>query len=274
MAEWFDVKGEGVLEYLVIIFVCFFASVVGAICGIGGGVIIKPVLDAVGVMPVTTISFLSGCTVLSMSFVSLYKNIRRKRPFVFDKVFAIVLAFGAVLGGLAGKALFQKIVNHLSDEDKVGSIQAFVLLLVTTGTLIYTIYKQKILTKRLSNKGIIFLIGVTLGMMSSFLGIGGGPINLIVLFYFFSMETKQAATYSIFIILFSQISSLITTVIKGNVPEFEVWMLVLMMSCGVLGGLVGSKVNKTMENRTVDKLFIGLMIVIIGINIYNIFRYT
>ena len=37
------------MEYLIIILVCFFSSVVGAICGIGGGVIIKPVLDAVGI---------------------------------------------------------------------------------------------------------------------------------------------------------------------------------------------------------------------------------
>ncbi len=31
---------EIVMEYLIIILVCFFSSVVGAICGIGGGVII------------------------------------------------------------------------------------------------------------------------------------------------------------------------------------------------------------------------------------------
>ena len=32
-------------------------------------------------------------------------------------------------------------------------------------------------------------IGLLLGIMSSFLGIGGGPINLAVLFFFFGMET-------------------------------------------------------------------------------------
>lgn len=39
-----------------------------------GAVIIKPVLDAVGVMSVSSISFLSGCTVLAMSVVSVYKK--------------------------------------------------------------------------------------------------------------------------------------------------------------------------------------------------------
>ena len=56
--------------------VSILSSIAGSICGIGGGVIIKPVLDAVGIMSVSSISFLSGCTVLAMSLVSVYKNIK------------------------------------------------------------------------------------------------------------------------------------------------------------------------------------------------------
>lgn len=261
------------MEYVIIVLVCFFSSVVGAICGIGGGVIIKPVLDATGVMAVTTVSFLSGCTVLSMSVVSLYKNLKAKHTFTFDKVFATVLAFGGVVGGLTGKELYQGIISRLSDSSRVGAIQAFVLMVITVGTLLYTIFKEKIHTKNLENKVVIFVIGIVLGIMSSFLGIGGGPINLVVLFYFFSMETKQAALYSIYVIMFSQISSLLSTVLKGNVPPFEPEILLIMIGCGILGGLVGSRINKKIENKTVDKLFMGLMGLIICINIYNIFRY-
>ena len=47
--------------------VSFLSSVVGAICGIGGGVVIKPVLDMLRMGSAATINFLSGCTVLSMS---------------------------------------------------------------------------------------------------------------------------------------------------------------------------------------------------------------
>ncbi len=261
------------MEYLIIILVCFFSSVVGAICGIGGGVIIKPVLDATGVMAVTTVSFLSGCTVLSMSVVSLYKNLKAKHTFVFDKAFATVLALGGVVGGLTGKELYQGIISRLEDSSRVGAVQAFVLMIVTVGTLAYTVRKEKIRTKNVQSRAVIFGIGIILGILSSFLGIGGGPINLVVLFFFFSMETKQAALYSIYVIMFSQISSLLSTVFKNNVPPFEPQILILMIACGVLGGLAGSKINKKIENRTVDKLFMGLMAVIICINIYNIFRY-
>ena len=36
--------------FILVFLICFFASIAGAICGIGGGVIIKPVLDAFGIM--------------------------------------------------------------------------------------------------------------------------------------------------------------------------------------------------------------------------------
>ena len=52
---------------LVYFLVAFLSSIVGAICGIGGGVVIKPVLDLFQLGAVSTINFLSGCTVLSMS---------------------------------------------------------------------------------------------------------------------------------------------------------------------------------------------------------------
>jgi len=60
---------------VVFFLVALGASAVGAICGIGGGVIIKPVLDLLHLETVPTISFLSGCTVLTMSCYSVGKSL-------------------------------------------------------------------------------------------------------------------------------------------------------------------------------------------------------
>ncbi len=78
--------------------VSFFSSLVGAICGIGGGVIIKPVLDAVGVMSVSAVSFLSGCTVLSMSIISVFKALKGGSAKINTKL-TTWLALGSVFGG-------------------------------------------------------------------------------------------------------------------------------------------------------------------------------
>ena len=109
--------------------------------------------------------------------------------------------------------------------------------------------------------------------MSSFLGIGGGPINLVVLYFFFSMKTKQAAENSLYIIFFSQIASLCYSVLTRSVPEFDIWLLVLMALGGICGGICGRALNKKIKDETVDKLFIGLMVVIILINVYNICKF-
>ena len=124
-------------------------------------------------------------------------------------------------------------------------------------------------TRRVRGTVPCVIIGITLGIMSSFLGIGGGPINLVVLYYFFSMSTKVAAQNSLYIILISQITSVTTTLFTKTVPEFEWLWLVLMVAGGIGGGAVGRKINKKIDDKHVEILFIGLMFTIIGISCYN-----
>lgn len=262
-----------ILQSLLFFLVSFLASIVGAICGIGGGVIIKPVLDLFGWASVSTISFLSGCTVLSMSCYSVGRALLAKNSKV-DAKCGTPLAIGAALGGVVGKQMFASVKSMFADPNTVGAVQAACLAVITVGTLIYTLKKQSIHTHHVTNAVVCVIIGIVLGISSSFLGIGGGPINLVVLYYFFSMDTKTAAANSLYIILFSQLASLILTLVTNSVPEFTVVTLVLMVCGGILGGMAGRKLNKKLDNEAVDKLFIGLMVVIVCICIYNIYQYV
>ena len=251
--------------------VSFLSSVVGAICGIGGGVVIKPVLDMLQMGSAATINFLSGCTVLSMSLYSVGKSLRAGDSKV-EMSTGTPLALGAAIGGVIGKQLFSAVKAMFADGGMVSGVQAVSLGIITVGTLLYTIYKSRISTHRMTRKAVCVVIGLLLGIMSSFLGIGGGPINLVVLGYFFSMDTKTAAANSLYIILFSQAASLLATLITGSVPAFRIPALILMVAGGIGGGIVGRSFNKKMDNRAVDKLFIGLMVLIIGICVYNAVR--
>lgn len=253
--------------------VSFLASVAGAICGIGGGVIIKPVLDMAGLASVSTISFLSGCTVLSMSCYSVGRNLLSGESRVDFKT-GTPLAIGAAIGGVAGNQLFKLIKGMFENQNMVGSVQAICLALITLATILYALFTHKIHTHHISKPAVCILIGLMLGIMSSFLGIGGGPINLMVLSFFFSMDTKTAAQNSIYIILFSQITSLLTTLLTKSVPEFEILALVLMVAGGIAGGAVGRIFYRKMDNRAVDKLYMALMCVIVCISIYNAVRYA
>ena len=183
------------------------------------------------------------------------------------------MALGAAIGGVFGKYLFQLIKEASANLNRVGAIQASCLLAVTIGTLLYTIFKNKIKTYKIASKIVCVIVGFALGMMSSFLGIGGGPINLVVFFFFFSMDTKTAAENSLYTIFFSQIASLIYSIVSGSVPAFSFGMLALMAGSGICGGICGRCINKKIESVVLDRLFIALMVFLIFINIYNIYQF-
>ena len=135
-------------------------------------------------------------------------------------------------------------------------------------------FKSKIKTLDVKNPIAAALIGLLLGVISSFLGIGGGPINLIVLLFFFGMNTKTAAQNSLFIILFSQLASLASTLITKTVPEFDALSLVVMIVGGISGGVIGRMFSRKIDEKAVDKLFIALIALIIAICIFNTVRYA
>lgn len=253
-------------------FISFFASIIGAISGIGGGIIIKPVLDTTGILSVSTISFLSGCTVLSMSIVSLIRS--RKSEVTLDFKRTTFLGMGAAAGGLLGKYLFDFIKRMAENENKVGLVQAVVLLLMTVGVFFYVTYKDKIKTYNIYNVFFSVAAGLTLGLLSSFLGIGGGPINIAFLYFFFSMAPKTAALNSLYVIMISQLTSLVFTIATNNVGTFPPMALILMIAGAILGALLGSKIVKRFTQQQVDLFFRILMLVIIAINIYNIVRFA
>ena len=258
---------------LIFFAVSLLASTVGAICGIGGGVIIKPVLDLLHLETVSTISFLSGCTVLSMSSYSVGKSLLAKEHSVALST-GTPLAIGAAVGGLAGNQLFAAVRQLSRASDRVGAVQAACLAVVTAGTLLYTLNKNRITTHRVQNPAACLAIGLALGCMSSFLGIGGGPINLVVLYYYFSMDTKTAAANSLYVIFFSQLCNLFATFATNALPDICWPVLALMVTGGIGGGIIGRKLNKQIEGRTVEHLFIVLMVIIICISVFNTWRYA
>ncbi len=257
---------------LLYFFIALGASIAGAISGIGGGIIIKPVFDGLGTFDVGTISFLSGCTVLSMTTMTLLRS--RKSTVKLNKRVGTLLAAGGVAGGLVGKYLFDILREWFGNDKLIGASQSILLLLMTSGVIVFTIYKGRI--KPLHRDGNFFclLTGLLLGSIAAFLGIGGGPINLAVLYLFFSMDSKTAALNSIYIIFFSQLTSLLFSIASGNVPEFNSQILLAMITGGVLGGVAGPYFSGKLSHRGIDKLFTFILCGIIVICIYNLFRWV
>ena len=257
---------------IILLIICLAASSVGAVVGAGGGVIIKPVLDMLGILPVSTVSFCSGCTVLGMSVCSLIRN--RNDGVKLQLKTSTALAIGAVTGGLVGKWLFELVKTGYGNERVLGAVQAIFLTLITIGVFLYVCNKDKLPSKNVKSVVAAVIIGIFLGIISSFLGIGGGTSNVAVLFFFFSMEAKQAAKNSLYIIIFSQISSIISAFVTGSVPDFQWIDLACMVVGGIGGALIGAAISKRIDNKGVEKVLKLLLIIIILIDFYNVLKFT
>lgn len=108
-------------------------------------IVIKPVLDATHTLSFGTISFLSGCTVLAMTTVSLIRS--RKGSVTLNMKMSTLLGIGAALGGVLGKELFNMAQKVLFSENIVGAIQSIILLIITVGVFLYTALKIKLSQK-------------------------------------------------------------------------------------------------------------------------------
>ena len=258
------------------VFICFlvavFACLVGKICGMGGGVIIKPVLDALGIMSVSAINFVSGCTVIAMSCWSVGSSLVRRESEI-DWHLSTPLAIGAAIGGILGKQLFSMVASLFPDANRAGSVQALLLFVATLATLFYTVRKDRFSSLHVRSAPVCVLIGLFLGMLGAFLGIGGGPFNMAVLFYFFSMRTKEAAQNSLYIILISQITGMVSIVLSASFPDVSLPLLLGMAFFGILGSELGARLNRKLSENWTTRLFEGAMLLVMLICVYNFVKF-
>ena len=262
------------LDLIVICVVCFLASTLGPICGIGGGVIIKPIVDSLGVMGMATTSFLSSLTVLVMSLATLAQEAwgRLRHPEAPRHPYpptAVPISLGAATGGVAGKIAFNAIRASLGNADAIGAAQAAVLFALSLATILYTVRRSSIRTLSVRGGVASALIGALTGALWSFLGIGGGPFNLVILTLLFSSETREAARESILIIAFSQVASLVYTVASGNVPAFDPLMLALMATMAVAGSVAGKKAAGRLDDGGVNRLYALTLAVVMVLCVRN-----
>ncbi|MFV0503402.1 MAG: sulfite exporter TauE/SafE family protein [Lachnospirales bacterium] len=244
--------------------IAFIATTLGAIAGLGGGIIIKPILDLMGDFNLGTISVLSSFTVFTMAIVA---TINRVSTGFELKRNMVVISIGAMIGGTVGGAIFNLLISSIPTTVVKISQSSMLIIL-----LIIVLCKHKLPTFNVKNDFLIFLMGILLGSIAAFLGIGGGPINVAVLCMFLGYKVKDAAVVSVFIILFAQASKLLFILISTGFGQYDLSVLWFMVIGGVIGGLTGAKLNKSLSEEVISKIFNTMLVAIICINIYNIYN--
>ncbi|MHC5227088.1 sulfite exporter TauE/SafE family protein [Enterococcus sp. LJL99] len=256
------------MKLLLIYFITIFLSnTVGALSGMGGGVIIKPVLDFIGYHSLSSIAFYSSVAVFTMSISSTFKQIQNGIQIELKKATGISL--GSLLGGVLGDHLLSFALRIAPQQATVQAIQAIIMLL----TLVMVLFYNRFVSFHFSFHSLptFCLVGILLGTLSTFLGIGGGPINVACLIFFFGMEIKSATVYSIITIFFSQLAKLVSIGTSTGFGSFDLSILWAIIPAALLGGYFGGFLSKKLTDQRVTQLYNGVISLVILLNLYNLY---
>ncbi len=268
--------------YALFSLIVLLAGVIGALAGIGGGVIIRPALDAFGYFenPSITNTISSFC-VLFVALTSIAKRFFSKTKIPNYKT-AVFLGIGAAIGGVVGQILFGLMKAH-SDKSLLIIVQSAILIAFLIFVFIYmTFLNPKGVYLHVKSPLMMIFIGFVLGVVSAFLGIGGGPINVAVLAFFFAMPIKESSVNSLIIIIFAQVAKILYSLCDGNMLELfafsslaaqdQTWWiyLLVLIPMAIIGSLIGTYLNKKLPGKVISILYIATLFVIMGINAYNI----
>lgn len=258
------------MVYILYFLIAIGATTVGSLTGMGGGVIIKPLMDVLKGFDVQTIGVISSITVFSMSVVSIGKQILAKAKIPY--AIAIPLAFGSVVGGYLGQWMLRLIVDKLSAQSLVTVVQNILLSILILCVYLYMRNKEKIPARNLSGIPVSLCSGCFLGICSSFLGIGGGPINVALIIYLYGVQTKTATICSLMTILFAQISKLVTVAATTGFGVYDLSVAPIMAAGAIAGGFVGAALNKKFSEKAVEKAFNAVQLLVLAIALFNIVR--
>ncbi len=251
-------------------FIAVISTIIGSAAGIGGGVIIKPALDAISNYPLPTVNLLSSATIFVMSIVNVIYQVKNKSKINVKSM--LTIAISSIIGGVLG----QKIMDILQDSNikmsVINNAQSIMLIIILLLVFIYMKNKDKIKTYNMKNILLIGLVGLLLGAISAFLGIGGGPINVAVFTVLFSMSASEAARNSIIVIFFSQGSKILSIALTTGFSSYNLQSLPVMLIGGIAGGLIGYRLNKSISEKNIIRIFDTVLVGIVMLNIYNIFR--
>ena len=114
--------------------------------------------------------------------------------------------------------------------------------------------------------GVIISLGV--GVLSSFLGIGGGIIHVPAMVYLLNFPVHIATATSIFMLAIMSLSGVTTHIINGTLDHG--WLTILCLAIGVIGGAqLGARISKRLKGRGI-LLVLATVLIFVGLR----FLYT
>ncbi|MGP6086928.1 sulfite exporter TauE/SafE family protein [Antarctobacter jejuensis] len=258
-------------------------GVLSGMFGVGGGFLLTPLLFFIGVPPAVAVA--TGANQIVASSVSgLMAHLKRK---------TVDLRMGTVLliGGLIGAGLGVFLFNYLKSLGQVDLLinLCYVVFLGIIGALMF-VESLNALRKsrrgarpprkkhnwvhnlpfkmRFRTSGLYIsvippaLVGLSVGVLSAVMGVGGGFIMVPAMIYLLNMPTKVVVGTSLFQIIF--VTAFSTMLHATTNYTVDVMLAVLLIVGGVIGAQVGTTIGTRLRAEQLRILLAGLVLLVCG----------
>ncbi len=237
-----------------LIVVGIFIGTMSGFFGIGGGIILIPILLVLGF----DIKVAIGISIIQMVFSSVYGsylNYKKGSLIVGEGIF---VGFGGFIGGFVGGYVTYYISNNVLQG------VFFALIIFALFRLYFSSnHEDETLTKKL-DKRFLFGIGLMIGIFSITLGIGGAIVLTPLLVGLLHYPLKKAVSAGLFFVAFSSISGLASRLSTGTI-DFENGLMVAIASLlGVRLGIYLKEYVSTKNHKNMLLLlyFFSLLLLI------------
>lgn len=265
------------MEFLFFAIVGLLSGVVGALIGLGGGVILVPSLlflgTALAFFPDLTPQKIVGLSVIMMVFTGLSSTLSYMKVKTVDYrsglLFFIGSAPGTVIGAFVNKGLDLQSFNLyfglllvslaflLLIRDRLKAVHWF----VDNGKT--TTFKDSMNQEYVYGYPVWFALLLTfcVGFASGLFGIGGGSIMVPAMILLFLFPPHVAVGTSMFMVFLSALVNSVTHISLGNVP----WIYTLAVApAAYIGAKLGASLNKKLQSETLV-VILRIALLILGL---------
>lgn len=268
------------MEFVLLFIVALASGVIGALVGLGGGVILVPATLFIGInlnlIPDITPQTVVGLSVIMMIFTGLASTLSYVKSKTVDFKTGFIFFAGSVPGTMLGAW-----INKGLDLPSFNLYFGILLIILSIILLVrdrlkpvrwFVEHGRK--QEFIDNEGVkhvygypiwfAFLFTFFVGMCSGLFGIGGGSMIVPAMLILFLFPPHVAVATSMFLVFLTSLVNSASHIYLGNVP----WLYTLPVIPGAyIGAKIGAKLNKKLNSKT---LVTALRIVLLLLGIRSI----
>ena len=259
--KWYRIHIIWSIRAEFILLVIFGALIVGlslGLMGSGGAILTMPVL-LFGLDQPEKLAIINSLAIVFLisgfqSFQLIINKVIDLPLVLYFGVPSLIGAyFGAILGNLASGEI-QLLVFSIS------AFAAAIKILINSNSD----SKQSDSGKTGSRMSLMG-IGVLVGVLTGFVGVGGGFLIVPALIIIARLDLKQAVATSLVIITFNSLVGFLTYYIDGNysVATFDWLPILIIASIGLVGSMFGQKLKHSLPQDLLQKSF-AVTLVFVG----------